>query len=261
MNHTSIGMMPQTQGADQGEKNKKKRAAGIVTLRLVLGVLVSLAAIGGFAWIRESVKDRRTDTTALDRAVLTWDHTHQTPWLTELAKGLAFLGSPPVIIAIAVIATIIGFFWRKVRGAAWTMPIAVAGSGLLIQAMKLEFHRPRPTLYTQVIPETGYSFPSGHSLIAVVVYGLLGYFAMHLFRAHAARFAIGTATVVIVLLIGLSRPYVQVHYPTDVLAGWIGGIPWLTTCLSIHEHLTRHFAEAGEPVLHLKPGTASAGPA
>ena len=253
MNKTVSGVTPQPKAPGQGQDADKKKAAGAITLRLVLGVLFSLAAIGGFSWIRDSVKDHRTDTTALDRVVLTWDHAHQTPWLTALAKGLAFSGSPPTIIGIAIVATVIGVFWHKVRGAAWTMPIAVIGSGMLIQAMKLEFHRPRPTLYAQVIPETGYSFPSGHSLIAVVVYGLLGYFAMHLFKAYWERVVVGTVTVLLILLIGLSRPYVQVHYPTDVLAGWIGGLPWLIACLAIHEHLTRRFDGVGEPVLNNPP--------
>ena len=127
------------------------------------------------------------------------------------------------------------------------------GAGIIIQAVKMEFRRPRPTLFQPLLHETGYSFPSGHSLISIVIYGLLGYFAMHLFKAHAARVLVGAITILLIVLIGLSRVYVGVHFPTDVLAGWTGGLPWLITCLAIHEHLTRRFVKAGEPVLHNPP--------
>ena len=130
----------------------------------------------------------------------------------------------------------------KVRGAAWTLPLAVLGAGVIIQGIKMEFKRPRPTFFSPLLHELGYSFPSGHSLIAIVVYGLLGYFALHLVHSRAAKRAVRAVTVLLIICIGISRPYVQVHYPTDVLAGWTAGLPWLMTCIWLHEALTRHFA-------------------
>lgn len=237
---------------------QKKKAAGLITWRLVLGLIVSLAAAGVFAWLWDQVKDKDRLTTGFDQAVLHWMHAHQTPWVTTLAVGLAWMGNPPTIVGIAVVAALVGLFWRKVRGAAWTLPIAVIGAGILIQGVKLIFRRPRPTLFHPLLHESGYSFPSGHSLISVVVYGLLGYFVMHLFRRHAARIAVAIVSILLILLIGLSRVYVGVHFPTDVLAGWTAGIPWLLTCLAIHEGLTRRFADAGEPVLHNPPPIVNA---
>ncbi len=237
---------------------QKKKAAGLITGRLLLGILVSLAASGGFAWLWDQVKDKDRATTGFDHIVLTWMHTHQAPWATALATGLAFMGSPPVIVGIALVSALVGFFWRKLRGAVWTLPIAVAGAGLIIQGIKLTFHRPRPTLFSPLLHEGGYSFPSGHSLIAIVVYGLIGYFVMHLFHRRTARIAVAVVTTLLILLIGISRPYVQVHYPTDVLAGWTVGLPWLMTCIAIHEGLTRRFAGTGEPVLHDPPPIVNA---
>ena len=239
--------------APEEQIDHKQRAAKRNTFRLILGVFLSFAAAAVFAWVYDHVKDKNRLTTGFDDALLFWMHRHQAPWLTALAKGLAFMGSPPVIVSIAVVGALIGVFWRKVRGAAWTLPIAVIGAGLIIQGVKMEFRRPRPTLFHPLLHETGYSFPSGHSLISIVVYGLLGYFVMHLFKAHAARIAVGVLTVLLILLVGLSRIYVGVHFPTDVLAGWTAGFPWLMTCLVIHEDLTRHFAGAGEPVLQNSP--------
>ena len=221
-----------------------------------MGLLLSLLSTGVFAFIWEQVKDKDRVSTAFDRAVLTWMHLHQVPWVTTVAKGLAFMGSPPVIVGMAVVGAVIGLFWKKVRGAAWTLPLAVLGAGVIIQGIKMEFKRPRPTFFSPLLHELGYSFPSGHSLIAIVVYGLLGYFALHLVHSRAAKSAVRTVTVLLILCIGISRPYVQVHYPTDVLAGWTAGLPWLMTCIWLHEALTRHFDKAGEPVLDKPPPTS-----
>ena len=147
-------------------------------------------------------------------------------------------------------------FWRKVRGAAWTMPIAILGAGIIIQSVKLVMKRPRPSFFAPILHETGYSFPSGHSLIAMVVYGLLGYFVMHLFRNFWARQAVRGLTMLLVVAIGVSRVYVGVHYPTDVLAGWTAGVPWLISCLALHEVLARRWPSTGEPVLKTQADAA-----
>ncbi|MDQ2800443.1 MAG: phosphatase PAP2 family protein, partial [Armatimonadota bacterium] len=74
-------------------------------------------------------------------------------------------------------------------------------------------------------------------------------FTLHLFKNHAARLLVRIVTVLIVVAIGVSRVYVGVHYPTDVLAGWTAGVPWLIACLGLHEVLARRWPAAGEPVL------------
>lgn len=240
------------------EADHQKKAAGILTGGLFLGILVSVVASAVFAWLWDQVKDRDRLTTGFDRSLLWWMFHHRTPWVTSLAEGLAWMGSPPVIVSVAVVAALLGLVWHKTRGAAWTLPIAVMGAGVIIQGIKITFQRPRPDFFTPLLHEKGFSFPSGHSLIAIVVYGLIGYFVMHFFHGHRARVAVGVLTGLLVFLIGLSRVYVGVHYPTDVLAGWTVGLPWLITCLGIHEGLTRRFAGAGEPVLHNPPASVRA---
>jgi len=244
---------PHTAISSQSSPAKSPEARTLVVWHLVLGIVVSLAAFGAFMGIADWVEDGASGEVRFDRAILLWLHHHQMPGLTELAKALAIMGSPPVIIGIGVVATIFGFVYRHVRGAAWTIPTAIVGSGIIIQGVKLFVHRARPDLFKPLLHESGYSFPSGHSMIAVVVYGLLGYFAMRFARSVVAKRAIVSVTILVILLIGISRPYVGVHYPTDVLAGWAVGIPWLITCMGLHEVLSRHFARAGEPVLNQPP--------
>lgn len=237
----------------QPAPEQAKQATGFTVSHIVAGIIASLLASGLFAFVWDQVKDRGRDTTALDRVLLYWMHAHANPTATLLARGLAWMGSPPTIVSIAVGAAVLGLLWRRVRGAAWTLPIAVLGAGVIIQGVKMEFRRPRPHFFTPLLKETGYSFPSGHSLIAVVVYGLLGYFVMGLFRKRIARRVVVVLTALLILAIGVSRVYVGVHYPTDVLAGWTAGIPWLLACIWLHDLMTRHFAAAGHPILPHAP--------
>jgi undecaprenyl-diphosphatase len=228
-------------------------ATGLVGKHVAMGVVASLVPTLVFAFIWRKVKDKGKVTTEFDRDVSDWMHAHQKPGLTEAAGVLADIGSGPTVVAIAGAAMAVGIVSHRHRGAAWTLPIAVVGAGALIEASKLIFRRKRPTYFKHLVKATGYSFPSGHSFISVTVYGLIGYFAMTDVHRRGARVAIATSTGCLIALIGLSRVYVGVHYPTDVLAGWTGGVPWLYTCIKLHENLVRRFDGAGTPVLESAP--------
>ena len=241
--HSAAGIAPET----------RQR----VVLHLLLAACASCLSFVIFLLVMHGVKDAKRPITAMDHDLLLLFHRHTTPFLTSLAQVLADLGEPKLIVAIGLSAALIGYFYRPVRGAAWTMPIAIIGSGILIQSIKITFRRARPDIFTPLLHETGYSFPSGHSLISIVVYGLLGYFAMHLVSRRWAKVVIGTLTVLLVIAIGLSRVYVGVHYPSDVLAGWSLGFPWLVGCLGLHERLARHYSQLGEPVFPVRTPAGS----
>ena len=230
------------------QANATQSASKIILRHILLGLLVSIIFTVVFVRLMDFVEDAK-NITPFDYALLTFMDQHQNPALTKAAAFLAFLGSPPTVVGIALVAALIGLAWKKVRGAAWTLPIAVIGAGIIIQAVKMLVQRPRPSLYTHLLKESGFSFPSGHSLIAMVIYGLLGYFALHLVQNQAMKLAVRVFTILLVFLIGVSRVYVQVHYPTDVLAGWTAGVCWLIACLGLHEVLARRWPASGEPVL------------
>ena len=229
--------------------NRTQPAPQIILRHTVVGVILSVVFTVAFAQLFDFVQDHGKKVTPFDRSILYFMYGHRTHFLTVAATFLAHMGSPPVIAGLALASAIVGIFWHKVRGAAWTLPIAIIGAGVIIQGVKLVIKRPRPSFFAPLLHESGFSFPSGHSLIAMVVYGLLGYFALHLCRNAGARLAIRILTVLVVVFIGVSRVYVGVHYPTDVLAGWIAGIPWLIACLGLHEVLARRWPSSGEPVL------------
>jgi len=189
--------------------NATQSAPKIVARHVVVGIIAAIVFAIVFVRLFDVVTDAGHKILPFDFALLQWMYQHRAPVPNAVAIFLAHTGSPPVIVGIALVGAVVGMAWRKVRGAAWTLPVAVIGSGLIIQGIKLFVQRPRPQAvphsFQPLIHETGFSFPSGHSLIAMVVYGLLGYFALHLFKNQAARLAVRIITMLVVFLIGASR--------------------------------------------------------
>ncbi|BDI34525.1 hypothetical protein CCAX7_65760 [Capsulimonas corticalis] len=228
-----------------------------VKRRLTAGLIVCLFALVVFVWDWSQVHNFHAGPTPFDRAAIDWIHQRQAPWLTDLSLVLAGVGSTGMMIAISILGVIIGARRARLRDMAWTMPIAASGAGILILTAKACFHRARPTLFVPLMHATGYSFPSGHSLFSMSVYGLLGYFAGTLTRDKTDRRLIHATTIALIVMVGLSRVYLGVHYPTDVIAGWSAGLPWLVVCIVIREALGRRLHKPSAQVLETGRRSAS----
>jgi undecaprenyl-diphosphatase len=157
-------------------------------------------------------------------------------WLVEAARDLTPLGGRTMLVVVTLFA--IGYLaLERKHGALWLVGLATAGGGLLSTGMKQVFGRERPDLVPHLVAVSSPSFPSGHALLAAVLYLTLG--------ALLARFAVRRRTKVYLLsvalfttfMIGSSRVYLGVHYPTDVLAGWCVGLAWALTCWLIARYL------------------------
>ncbi len=154
-------------------------------------------------------------------------HAHATHALTAAMLTLTFIGSikfffPAVTLWIGYLGA------HRRRREAVLLACAIPWALVLNETLKLHFHRARPGLPWSIGDEHTYSFPSGHSLFAVVLYGMLAWLALE--RGH--RWPIGFA-VAMPLAIGLSRVYLGMHYPTDVLGGYIVGLFWLCAVMAM----------------------------
>jgi undecaprenyl-diphosphatase len=133
-----------------------------------------------------------------------------------------------------------GFFWvastavtiilagLNRRGAALRFAITMAGAGVLDTVLKLAFHRPRPAPFFDTPLPHSYSFPSGHALLSLCLWGSLAALLTTRSRSLRVRFAVWTLAVALIGPIGFSRIYLGVHYPSDVLAGYAAGLVWVT---------------------------------
>jgi undecaprenyl-diphosphatase len=200
----------------------------------LLSLTAALLAIFLFAWLAESVVEQHT--TQFDSIVRASVHQWASPALTRLMFAITFMGSGGLIAsALLAFALFRHFRWR---GAAIWLLVTLAGATILDLALKSAFHRPRPSPFFGPIPHT-YSFPSGHSLFSFCFYGVLAGLLSARVRAPLLRAVIWILATALVFSIGLSRIYLGVHYPSDVLGGFLVGTIWVSTMLVLDRLRTR----------------------
>ena len=195
---------------------------------LVAGLAVIVICVGFFAMLADEVMEGGTQ--KFDDSVLLWMNRHASPALTDFALNVTALGAGTVVWLVVIVASV--FLWSsRHRWSVALLWVAILGSGLINSVMKLFFNRPRPQLFPWRAPYAGLSsFPSGHSMTSMVCYATLAYLVARLEpNRFLRRFTFGV-TALIVVLIGLSRMYLGVHYPTDVLAGFTMGLAWASFC-------------------------------
>jgi undecaprenyl-diphosphatase len=162
-----------------------------------------------------------------DQAVRDWVHGHSSDALTAVMRAVSIVGSPGVLGPIALVIFLFLRHFGSLREANLLL-IAMLGALLLEQVLKLVFHRARPESFFGIPEPSSYSYPSGHALFAVCFFGTLAWILAARRSSRVARAALWTGAILIAGLIGYSRIYLGVHYPTDVIAGYASALVWLT---------------------------------
>lgn len=194
--------------------------ASLLTAEVVGGAIVFVLAFGGFFYLTRVVFSEHSE--LLDNwafgVVDRWRAA--APWLTRLVFGLTFFGSVLFFVPASLLVPLV--LHRRGYGRyAIELLLSMGGGLALNELLKTFFHRPRPT--TALIYQYGLSFPSGHAMMSMAYYGCLAWLVVQ----HTGRWGTAIALVLFALLIGFTRVYLHVHYPTDVLAGFAGGAAWL----------------------------------
>ncbi|PBB16234.1 phosphatase PAP2 family protein [Mesorhizobium sp. WSM4313] len=150
-------------------------------------------------------------------------------WLEGAVRDVTALGSTAVLVLITT-ATILYLLLIRRPSTALFMFAAVAGGQVLSSLLKFEVDRPRPDLVSHLVNETSLSFPSGHAMLSAVTYLTLGSLTARFLPDRRTKvFVLGFA-VLTTVLVGASRVYLGVHWPSDVLAGWCAGFAWAMLC-------------------------------
>jgi undecaprenyl-diphosphatase len=159
------------------------------------------------------------------------------PWVHEWGRDVTALGSMPVLLVM--LTAVVGYLAMTRRYAAMLFLLAAVAGGIVLSfTLKQLIGRPRPPM----IPELRgalTSFPSGHSLLSAVVYLTLGALLAELVERRRLKVYFVTVGLLLTFLVGLSRIYLGVHYPTDVLAGWALGLAWAIACWLVARYLRR----------------------
>ena len=160
------------------------------------------------------------------------------PWMMSGALDITALGSATVlgltVLAVAGFLLLQGL-WRR----ALFVTLASSGGWFINGALKQLFQRPRPDVVPHLREVMTMSFPSGHALQSAVVYLTLGALSMHIAERRVTKLYCMSVAMLATALVGASRVYLGVHYPTDVLAGWLIGLSWALLCWMIERSLER----------------------
>jgi undecaprenyl-diphosphatase len=200
-----------------------ERLTVVAAVLLAAGLAFSVFVVWAFLELTDEVLEG--ESRAFDRAVLLWIHDTFPGWLDGPMRLVTALGYYYVVLPLLAVVAL-GFYWRGWRLSAVLLVVSTGGSIVLTTVLKGVFQRTRPELFDTGYQASFYSFPSGHATVAVGFYGMLT--VMLAYRSQGAgRWAVATGGVLVVLLIGFSRLYLGVHYPTDILAGYLSALLWL----------------------------------
>ena len=150
-------------------------------------------------------------------------------WITSVLLDLTSLGGPTVLGL--VVLSVIGFLVLQARYRTAFFIVVTAATGEIVSyAMKSLFDRPRPAVVPHLREAFSSSFPSGHAMQSAIVYLTLGAMLMRISEGRLTKIYCCTMAMLLTFLVGVSRVWLGVHYPTDVLAGWIVGLFWASLC-------------------------------
>ena len=209
-----------------------------VSLAFVMFLIASI----GFAMLADEVHEG--ETLQYDRAILMAIHAQASPALDSFFSVYTELGGVVAVGAASLL--VVGYLWFTARRyKAVLLALAVGGAAIVNYVLKLIFERARPDLWTHIVEETSFSFPSGHAMgSSAFAFGIVAILWNTKWRIPA----ICTAGLYIVS-IGYSRLYLGVHYPTDILAGWLLSLVWVAFIASfvyirIHHRKSRAAKDA-----------------
>jgi len=204
---------------------------GYLGLHLVVGFLVALLAGWVFGGIADWVFDSET-IRAADRHAQVVAAAWRSPGLTAFMRFITLFGQ---LWMLAIIAVLVGAALVRARShrRLYAFVATVVGCGVLNPALKEVFRRARPSSIDALYIAHGYSFPSGHAMGSMSLFGSLAYVVYFSMEHHRRlRILAVILCVLMILSIGASRVYLGVHYFSDVLAGFAAGLCWVAVCLS-----------------------------
>ena len=206
--------------------------------RIEFPVLLAGAVVAGGLWGFLELTEVARDTVphSLDTQILLAfreagqpDNPIGSPRVEGMVRDFTALGSSAVLTLIAAAVAVYLFLVRRAATALYVLAV-IGGGQVLGSLLKLGVDRPRPELVSHLAAETSLSFPSGHAMLSAVTYLTLALLAGRFVRSRAVRLYLLALGILVTFLVGASRLYLGVHWPSDVLAGWCAGFAWAMLC-------------------------------
>lgn len=211
---------------------RNSHPALVIFLEILIGIGLTVISLVVFIKIRGEVFEK--DFENFDTQIINSLYLLRTPYLNQIMIFFTYLGGQ-IMVALSVVFTSV-LLIRKHKREAFLFTFILVMAALIDNILKDIFQRPRPYFYPLVV-ERDYSFPSGHAMDSMVFYATLSYLFFHFTKNKKLSILVSVISFVLVVLIGLSRIYLGVHYPSDVLAGFVGGQAWFASVLLIQKTL------------------------
>ncbi len=214
--------------------NWRQRFSGYLELDVLATFFVFAAA--SFTFLKLLSEMREGDTGSADQAILLalrdpndLSNPIGPDWVETMCRDLTSLGSPTVLTLITIAA--VSYLWIDgKRATAFFAALSIIGGAVLVSLLKFGFARPRPDLVSHLVNVNSFSFPSGHATMATVTYLTIGALLARVQKRRRMKLYVLAVASILVLLVGFTRVYLGVHWPTDVLAGWCIGTAWAAGC-------------------------------
>jgi membrane-associated phospholipid phosphatase len=211
---------------------------GYMGLHLTIGILIIIGASWLFGGIALDVVTG-DPLTILDKNIAEWFHEHRTPGMTVTMQFVTDLASSTWVTGVAILCALV-VWWKRCWYRLLTMGLVLPGGMILSFLLKIAFHRNRPGFEDSLLIFSGYSFPSGHTMAATLLYGLLTVFTVMALETWRRRVGIVLGAIVMIVLVGFSRVYLGAHYLSDVLGATAAGLAWLALSLTAVDTLRRN---------------------
>lgn len=206
---------------------------------VLVSVLIIVSGTWGFIELLDEVREgstQRFDEWAV-RTLTQW-HGPQYKIAEEVGRDITALGGIAVLVLCSL--AVVGYLLiTRNRRAMWLVIVATGGGLLISSVLKYLIERPRPELGSQLSNVYTTSFPSGHSMMSAVVYLTLGSLLANVVKRRRLKLYFLAVALLATFLVGVSRVYMGVHWPTDVLAGWTAGLVWAILCWLVARQLER----------------------
>lgn len=207
-----------------------------LTSRFLLAFILCIGFGVSFGYVATAVgNDAIID---FDQTIIAAVQGLETPWLTAIMKVFTWIGSAFIVGPATLLAFLLLYFKFKNRAQALLLVVVIVGTVVSNSLLKLYFKRERPEIH-RILDANGFSFPSGHTMMAFSLYAILGVIIWRNLKTNVGRFFISLTAIFMTIMIGLSRIYLGVHFPSDIVGGLLASGLWVTLAVTIYSFFQR----------------------
>ncbi|WP_318509253.1 phosphatase PAP2 family protein [Bacillus sp. T3] len=210
-------------------------------VHLLWAFIISVVSLIGFSMMALTISSHHI--ALFDKAVISFVQGFENPTLTSIMKIFTYIGNTKSVIVVSLLVLFFLFLTLKNHSEFVLFTIFIIATPILNGILKNFFHRARPDLH-RLIEIGGYSFPSGHAMNAMAAYGMIAFLLWRHLRSALGRTVLILICSVFILMIGISRIYLGVHYPSDIIAGYFASGFWLSTVIWFFQRYREKLFEA-----------------